>query len=134
VADQQPSSPTARESPYKGKTGIARIVSAAGYSFAGLRAAWRCEAAFRQLVQLALLGIALALWLPLPLWGRALLIAAHLLSLMVELLNSAIEAAVDFTSLAHHQLAKRAKDMGSAAQFVSLTNIAALWGVVLYLR
>lgn len=126
-----PVQPPPQESPYKGKTGVGRILNAAGYSVAGLHAAWRCEAAFRQLLLLAMLGIGLALWLPLPQWGRALLVAAHLLSLMVELLNSAIEAAVDHTSLARHQLAKRAKDMGSAAQFVSLSNIAVLWVLAL---
>lgn len=122
------------ESPYKGKTGVRRIFNAAGYSFAGLREAWRCEAAFRQLLQMAVVGIALALWLPLPGWGRALLVACHLLSLMVELLNSAIEAAVDHTSLERNHLAKRAKDMGSAAQFVSLCSISAAWVLVLRYR
>lgn len=122
------------ESPYKGKTGVRRIFNAAGYSFDGLREAWRCEAAFRQLLQMAVVGIALALWLPLPGWGRALLVACHLLSLMVELLNSAIEAAVDHTSLERSHLAKRAKDMGSAAQFVSLCSISAAWVLVLQYR
>ncbi len=122
------------ESPYKGKTGVRRVLNATGYSFSGLAEAWRCEAAFRQLLLLALAGVALALWLPLPGWGRALIVVCHLLSLMVELLNSAIEAAVDHTSLARHQLAKRAKDMGSAAQFVSLCNIVGVWLLVLCTR
>ena len=124
----------AKESPYKGKTGIRRVLNATGYSLSGLAAAWRCEAAFRQLLLLALSGIALAIWLPLPGWGRALIVVCHLVSLMVELLNSAIEAAVDHTSLARHLLAKRAKDMGSAAQFVSLCNIVGVWALVLYAR
>lgn len=124
----------AKESPYKGKTGVRRVLNATGYSFSGLAAAWRCEAAFRQLLLLALAGIALAIWLSLPGWGRALIVVCHLLSLMVELLNSAIEAAVDHTSLARHQLAKRAKDMGSAAQFVSLCNIVGVWLLVLCSR
>ncbi|MGL5987563.1 MAG: diacylglycerol kinase, partial [Burkholderiales bacterium] len=63
-----------------------------------------------------------------------LIVVCHLVSLMVELLNSAIEAAVDHTSLARHLLAKRAKDMGSAAQFVSLCNIVGVWALVLYAR
>jgi diacylglycerol kinase (ATP) len=125
---------TVQESPYKGKTGVRRILNATGYSFSGLAEAWRCEAAFRQLLLLALAGITLAICLPLPGWGRALVVVCHLLSLMVELLNSAIEAAVDHTSLARHQLAKRAKDMGSAAQFVSLCNIVGVWLLVLLSR
>lgn len=115
------------ESPFKGQTGIRRIFNATGYSMAGLAAAWKGEAAFRQLLLMALLGIPLVLWLPAPAWSRGLVILAHLISLMVELLNSAIEAAVDHTSLEKHHLAKRAKDMGSAAQFVSLCNITAMW-------
>lgn len=120
------------ESPFKGKTGIRRIFNAAGYSMDGLLAAFTGEAAFRQLLLMALVGIPLAFFLHLPMWGRALIVIAHLLSLMVELLNSAIEAAVDHTSLEKHHLAKRAKDMGSAAQFVSLVNITGIWLIVLF--
>lgn len=116
-----------QDSPFKGTTGIRRIFNAFGYSLDGLRAAWSGEAAFRQVLMLAAAGIALSVCLTLPLWARALLIASHLLSLIVELLNSAIEAAVDHTSLAHHPLAKRAKDMGSAAQLIGLTNLALMW-------
>ena len=133
MSDPTLSPQSSQESPYKGKTGVARIINATGYSLSGLREAWRCEAAFRQLVQLAVAGIALAIWLPVAPWGKAMLVAVHLVSLMVELLNSAIEAAVDHTSLARHQLAKRAKDMGSAAQFVSLANIVTEWVLVLLL-
>ncbi|QNM96648.1 diacylglycerol kinase [Chitinimonas koreensis] len=124
---EQPTS----ESPFKGKTGIRRLINATGYSIDGLRAAWRHESAFRQVCLLAAVGIGLALWLPLPAWGRALIAFAHILSIVVELLNSAIEAAVDHTSLDHHLLAKRAKDLGSAAQLASLLNMAIIWSVVL---
>jgi diacylglycerol kinase (ATP) len=120
-----------QDSPFKGTTGIRRIFNAFGYSLDGLRAAWSGEAAFRQVLMLAAAGIALSFCLTLPLWARALLIASHLLSLIVELLNSAIEAAVDHTSLAHHPLAKRAKDMGSAAQLIGLTNLALMWTLAL---
>lgn len=119
------------ESPFKGKTGIRRIFNAARYSLDGFVAAWGLEAAFRQVCLLGILGTAIAFSLDLPPWGRALVIFAHFLTIIVELLNSAIEAAVDHTSLDLHQLAKRAKDMGSAAQFASLANVSLMWAIVL---
>lgn len=122
------------ESPFKGKTGLQRIINALGYSLAGLAAAWRNESAFRQVSLMAFVGIPLAFWLELPMAGRAILIASHLGSIIVELLNSAIEAAVDHTSLEHHELAKRAKDLGSAAQLVCLINLAAMWVLVILIR
>ncbi|WP_269531665.1 diacylglycerol kinase [Chitinimonas sp. BJYL2] len=122
------------ESPFKGKTGLRRLINATGYSIDGFRAAWRHESAFRQVCLKAVFGIGLSLWLPLPGWGRGLIVFAHLLSVVVELLNSAIEAAVDHTSLDHHLLAKRAKDLGSAAQLASLLNIAIIWAIVLLNR
>lgn len=122
---------TESESPFKGKTGWRRIMNALGYSLDGLAAAWRNESAFRQVSLLAVLGIGLSFYLALPAWGRAILVASHIGTLIVELLNSAIEAAVDHTSLAHHELAKRAKDLGSAAQLVCLVNLALMWGVVI---
>jgi diacylglycerol kinase (ATP) len=122
------------ESPYKGKTGLRRIFNAAGYSIDGLGAAWRIEAAFRQVVMMAVVGIGTAFWLPLPPWARALIVFAHALTIVVELLNSAVEAAVDHTSLDQHLLAKRAKDFGSAAQFASLANLAAIWLIALHAR
>lgn len=125
------SSANQTESPFKGKTGARRVINALGYSLDGLRAAWRNESAFRQVSLLAIVGIALCFSLSLPGWGRALLVASHIGSIIVELLNSAIEAAVDHTSLEHHELAKRAKDLGSAAQLVCLTNLAAMWLIVL---
>jgi diacylglycerol kinase (ATP) len=118
---------TNETSPFKGKTGWGRIMNAARYSVDGLKAAWAFEAAFRQVCLLAVLGIGLMPWLAMPATARALIVFAHLFSVVVELINSAIEAAVDHTSLHEHPLAKRAKDLGSAAQLISLLNIAAVW-------
>ena len=120
------------ESPFKGKTGLRRLRNAVGYSLAGLRAAYICEDAFRQEAHLAAVLIPLAIYLPVGGIGRALMIGSVLLVLMVELLNSAIEATVDRISLEHHLLAKRAKDIGSAAVFLALANVAAVWACVLW--
>jgi diacylglycerol kinase (ATP) len=119
------------ESPFKGKTGIGRLVNALGYSLDGLTSAWRLEAAFRQVLILAMVGIAIAFYLPMEPWARSLLILTHLIGVIVELINSGIEAAVDHTSLEQHPLAKRAKDLGSAAQLVSLTALALIWALAL---
>ena len=121
----------ANESPFKGKTGLRRIWNAFNYSIAGLQAAYLCEDAFRQGVRLAALLIPAALLLPVPWLGRGLMIASVLLVLVVELLNSAIEAVVDRVSLENHRLAKRAKDIGSAAVLVSLLIVLVVWGGVL---
>jgi len=120
-----------QESPFKGKTGLRRIWNAFNYSLDGLSAAYRHEDAFRQEVWLALVLIPVACFLPASNLGRALMISSVLLVLMVELLNSAVEAAVDRISLENHRLAKRAKDIGSAAVLVSLLNVAVVWGLVL---
>jgi len=119
------------ESPFKGKTGLRRVWNAFHYSLAGLRAALRYEDAFRQEAALAALLIPLACWLPVSGAGRALLIGSVLLVLIVELLNSAVEAAVDRISLENHRLAKRAKDIGSAAVLLALLDVAAVWACVL---
>ncbi|MDO8989450.1 MAG: diacylglycerol kinase [Sideroxyarcus sp.] len=118
-------------SPHKGKTGLTRLMNAFGYSMAGFRAAYTHEDAFRQEVLLAAILIPLALWLPVGYLGKALMIGSVLLVIMIELLNSAIEATVDRISLENHELAKRAKDIGSAAVLVSLINVFAVWGLVL---
>jgi diacylglycerol kinase (ATP) len=118
-------------SPYKGKTGLRRLLNAIGYTWDGLRAAFKHEDAFRQEVFLALLLIPLALYLGSTGVERALMIAAVLGVLMVELLNSALEAAVDRISLEHHLLIKRAKDMGSAAVMIALVNAVVVWALVL---
>ena len=98
------------ESPHKGKTGLRRVWNAMFYSLEGLKAAYRHEDAFRQEFWLAVVLIPLALFLPSSGLGKALMIASVLLVLIVELLNSAVEATVDRVSLEHHRLAKRAKD------------------------
>jgi diacylglycerol kinase (ATP) len=120
-----------QESPHKGKTGLRRVWNALFYSMDGFRAAWRHEDAFRQEALLALVLIPLALVLGDGNPGRALMIASVLLVLIVELINSAIEATVDRISLENHQLAKRAKDIGSAAVLIALINVLVVWGLVL---
>jgi diacylglycerol kinase (ATP) len=119
------------ESPHKGKTGLRRIWNALSYSLDGLSAAFRHEDAFRQEVFLAAILIPVAFFMPAGGTGKALMIAAVLLVLIVELLNSAIEAAVDRISLENHLLAKRAKDIGSAAVLLSLINVPVVWFLVL---
>lgn len=119
------------ESPHKGKTGLKRVWNAFFYSLDGFKAAWKHEDAFRQESLLALLLIPLALLLTDVALERALMIACVLLVLIVELVNSAIEATVDRISLESHQLAKRAKDIGSAAVLIALVNVLVVWGLVL---
>ena len=121
-----------RESPHKGKTGLKRVWNALFYSLDGFKAAWRHEDAFRQEAILALILIPLAFELADDALERALMIASVLLVLMVELINSAIEATVDRISLENHQLAKRAKDIGSAAVLIALVNVLVVWGLVLF--
>ena len=120
------------ESPFKGKTGLRRLINAFGYSLDGLQAAYRNEDAFRQEVRLALLLIPLALVLGHTSVERALMTACVLLVIVVELLNSAVEATVDRISLDHHLLAKRAKDIGSAAVLLSLLNLFVVWALILW--
>ncbi|MBU6956329.1 diacylglycerol kinase [Pseudomonas sp. CVAP len=118
-------------SPFKGQTGLKRILNAGGYSLDGLRAAFTGEAAFRQLVLLNVVLIPLAFVLNVSHVERALLIAVCMLALIVELLNSAVEAAIDRISLERHPLSKNAKDMGSAAQLMALSMIVMVWAVIL---
>lgn len=120
------------ESEFKGKTGTKRVWNALFYSFDGLKAAYRHEDAFRQEMWLAVVLVPLALFMPASGVGKALMIASVLLVLVVELLNSAIEATVDRVSLEHHRLAKRAKDIGSAAVLISLVNVVVVWLLVLF--
>lgn len=117
-----------------GNTGIGRILRAAIYSSQGLASAWRHEAAFRQEVALMIVMSPLAVWLGRTITERALLIGVFLVVIMVELLNSALEAAVDRHGDEHHELSGRAKDLGSAAVFVSLILAFCVWAVVAYLR
>jgi diacylglycerol kinase (ATP) len=126
-----PSSGRTNESPFKGKTGIQRVWNAMFYSMAGLKAAYRHEDAFRQEMWLAVFLIPASFFLPVHGAGHALMIASVLLVLIVELINSAIEAAIDRISLENHKLSKRAKDIGSAAVLIALINVVATWLLVL---
>jgi diacylglycerol kinase (ATP) len=117
--------------PHKSKAGLVRIWRALFYSLEGLRSAWRAEPAFRQEVFLAVVLIPAALLVPAALTQKAILVASVMLVLITELLNSAVESTVDRVSLEHHRLAKRAKDIGSAAVFVALLNLAIVWALVL---
>jgi diacylglycerol kinase (ATP) len=112
-------------------TGIKRIVNATFFSLAGLRAAWRNEAAFRQECALAVVLTPAAFWVGESAVEQALLIGSCWLVLIVELLNSAIEAVVDRVGTDHHKLSGRAKDLGSAGVFVSLALVALVWGLIL---
>lgn len=120
-----------QESPHKGKTGLKRVWNAFFYSVAGFKAAWKHEDAFRQETLLALVLVPVAAWLGETGLERAALIASLFLVIIVELINSAIEATVDRISLENHQLAKRAKDIGSAAVLVALVNVWVVWGLIL---
>jgi diacylglycerol kinase (ATP) len=129
--NDRPPSPLAEESPFKGKTGFRRVWNAMFYSMAGLRAAFRHEDAFRQETWLAVILIPASLFLPASGVGHALMIGSVMLVLIVELVNSAIEAAIDRISLEKHKLSKRAKDIGSAAVLIALINVIATWTLVL---
>ncbi len=115
-----------------GATGLTRIIHAYGYSMKGLRAAFINESAFRQESMLALLLTPLAIFLGQNAIEYILLIGSVLLVLVVELLNSAIEAVVDRISDEHHELSGRAKDIGSAAVFISLCIVVLVWGLIIF--
>ncbi len=119
------------KSPYKGKTGLRRLMNAFGYSIAGTLAAFKHEDAFRQEVVLAAVLTPVALYFGETAIHQALMIGSLLFIIIVELLNSSIEATVDRISVKHHKLAKRAKDIGSAAVFFSLINAAVIWFLLL---
>ena len=122
------------EHPLKGKRGLQRIVNAAGYSARGLHAAWVHESAFRQEVVLSCFMLPAAWWLGTDWVERTLLIGTVLLVLATELMNSAVEAAVDRVSLELHPLAGRAKDMGSAAVLMTLLLCGGTWAGALWAR
>ena len=124
----------AAESPYKGETGLRRILSATRNSIAGLREAVRHEDAFRQELILAAVLVPVAFWIGAGAVQKALLVGSVLLVLIVELLNSAVEATVDRISFENHRLAKRAKDIGSAAVMVALLNAAIIWALIVIQR
>ena len=117
-----------------GNTGIRRIVNATFFSFYGLRAAWKNESAFRQETLLCVVLIPTVVWLGQTAVERSLLIGTCLLVLIVELLNSGIEAVVDRVGEEHHDLAGRAKDLGSAAVFVSLALVVVVWALIAWSR
>ncbi len=111
-------------------TGIRRILRATKFSAQGLAQAWQHEAAFRQELVLVLILVPVAVWLGQTALERAVLIGCCLIVLIVELINSAIEAAIDRHGDEHHELSGRAKDMGSAAVFISLLLVAVVWGLI----
>ena len=119
------------KSPYKGKVGIKRLVNAFGYSIAGTLAAFKHEDAFRQEVILTAILTPIAIYYGETAIDQALMISSLLLIIIVELLNSSIEATVDRISIKHQKLAKRAKDIGSAAVLFSLINAAVIWFLIL---
>lgn len=117
-----------------GNTGIRRLLRATVYSVQGFVHAFRHEAAFRQELALTVVLVPAALWLGRDVIERAMLVAVLFFVLVVELLNSAVEAAVDRHGDEHHELSGAAKDLGSAAVFVSLTIVVVVWGAVIYDR
>ena len=120
--------------PHKGRTGLDRVIRAAGHSVAGLQGAYRGESAFRQEFWLAAVLVPVAFWLGRG-WVEVALLAGSVMNvLIVELLNSAVEAAVDRISFEIHALSKRAKDIGSAAVFLSLLLCAGIWCGALWQR
>ena len=120
--------------PHKCATGLRRILNATRYSLEGVAAAARHEAAFRQELLLAAALVPLGLWLGADGVERALLAGSVLMVLVVELLNSAVEAVVDRASPEHHELAKRAKDYGSAAVMIALAVAGLVWVLLLLPR
>lgn len=121
-------------SQFKSKSGVKRIFSAFFYSLEGLQAAWRQEHAFRQELILVVIGTIIALSLPVSAFEKLMMIAVLVLMLIVELLNSAIEAVVDRVSLERHELSKNAKDFGSAAVLLTFLMAVATWAVILFDR
>ena len=114
--------------------GLLHVVHALGYSLRGLRAALRYEEAFRIELLVAALMLPLAFWIGQSPLDYALLIGSLLLVLIVELINSAIEAVVDRVGVEHHELSGRAKDIGSAAVFIALLNAGLVWSMLLWSR
>lgn len=118
----------------QGKRGLRRIWDAAGYSAAGFATAWRGEEAFRQEVLAGVVLVPAALWLGQTGLERLLLVATWMLVMIVEILNTAVEATVDRISDEKHPLSGQAKDLGSAAVFLSLVLTALVWGTVAWQR
>lgn len=120
--------------PYKGRTGLERMQRATSYSIDGLKTAYRGESAFRHELWLPLALLPFAFWLGRNWVEVALLAGSLLLVLIVELLNSGIEAAIDRVSFELHDLSKRAKDVASAAMFLALVLCSGIWGAALWHR
>ncbi|NDY90746.1 diacylglycerol kinase [Ideonella livida] len=120
--------------PHKGRTGIDRVIHAAGYSWSGLKQAYRGESAFRQECWLAMLMLPAAIWVGRNWVETALLAGTVLLVMIVELLNSAVEAAVDRVGFEMHELSGRAKDIASAAVLLSLLLCAGVWLAAVWTR
>ena len=131
IAGKKQLLPHSYASDAKGKTGFYRIIKAAGYSLDGFKAAYKFEAAFRQVFWLNLILFTAIILCPFTISIKMLLVVASFLSLIVELINTGIEASVDHTSTAKHPLAKIAKDVGSAAQFLALMLLFILWMMAL---
>ena len=121
-------------SEFKSRGGIKRIFSAMFYSIDGFKAAWKYEHAFRQELVVVVIGVIIALFLPVSAYQKLLLTVVLIFILIVELINSAIEAVVDRVSLERHSLSKNAKDFGSAAVFLAFLIALSTWSVVLYQR
>jgi diacylglycerol kinase (ATP) len=118
--------------PHKGRTGLDRVLRAAGYSWSGLKLAYTGESAFRQEIWLCVIAAPLAFWLGRDWVQIALLLGSLLLVLIVELLNSGIEAAIDRVSFELHDLSKRAKDLASAAVLLSLLLAGGIWAAAIW--
>jgi diacylglycerol kinase (ATP) len=120
------------DSPFKGKTGLKRLINAFGYSIEGFKSAFKNEDAFRQELILAIILIPTGILIGENGFQKALLVSSILAVLIVELLNSGIEATVDRISLEKNSLAKRAKDIGSAAVFLTIVNAILTWLIILF--
>jgi len=120
------------ESPFRGKTGLKRLINAFGYSIEGFKSAFKNEDAFRQELILAIILIPTGILIGENGFQKALLVSSILAVLIVELLNSGIEATVDRISLEKNSLAKRAKDIGSAAVFLTIVNAMLTWLIILF--
>jgi diacylglycerol kinase (ATP) len=120
------------ESPFKGKSGLKRLINAFGYSIEGFKSAFKNEDAFRQELILAIILIPTGILIGENGFQKALLVSSILAVLIVELLNSGIEATVDRISLEKNSLAKRAKDIGSAAVFLTIINAILTWLIILF--
>jgi diacylglycerol kinase (ATP) len=121
-------------SQFKSKSGIKRILAACSYSMAGFKAAWQNEHAFRQEMLVTVIGTVTALSMKISAFEKLMLVAVLVFVLVVELINSALEAVVDRISLEPHPLSKNAKDLGSAAVALAIGIAVAAWAVVLFNR